>query len=64
VHESVGQEVEALVRAAAGRRGAVPVDPERHTAAVLRLAGDGYLESTTAVGTLLVDEPLRVRVPL
>lgn len=40
------------------------VDLERHTATVLRLTGDGYQESTTAAGSLLVDEPFRVRVPL
>lgn len=40
------------------------VDPERHTATVLRLAGDGYEEATTAVGELAVDEPFPARVPL
>jgi Uma2 family endonuclease len=40
------------------------VDPERHAATVLRLAGGGYEEAATAVGELLVAEPFRARVPL
>jgi Uma2 family endonuclease len=40
------------------------VDPERHAATVLRLAGDSYEEAMTAVGELLVDEPFPARVPL
>jgi Uma2 family endonuclease len=40
------------------------VDPERHTATVLRLAADGYEEALSAVDELAVDEPFPVRVPL
>jgi Uma2 family endonuclease len=40
------------------------VDPERHTATVLRLAAGGYEEAVTAVGELVVDEPFRVHMAL
>ena len=40
------------------------VDPERHTATVLRLAGHTYEEAQSAVGELLVEEPFPVTVPL
>lgn len=40
------------------------VDPERHTATVLRLAGARYAEILTAVGELDVEEPFPVVVPL
>ncbi|HVM26157.1 MAG TPA: Uma2 family endonuclease [Mycobacteriales bacterium] len=40
------------------------VDPERHTATVLRLGPSGYEEAVTAVGDLVVEDPFAVRVPL
>lgn len=40
------------------------IDPERHSATVLRLAADGYEEALTAVGELGVDEPFPASVPL
>lgn len=40
------------------------VDPERHTAMVLRLGSEGYDEELTAVGELVVEEPFPVTVPL
>ena len=40
------------------------VDPDRHTASVLRLTDDGYEEVLTAVGELVVAEPFPATVPL
>jgi Uma2 family endonuclease len=40
------------------------IDPERQTATVLRLRAGGYVETLTAVGELVAEEPFPVLVPL
>lgn len=40
------------------------VDPDRHTATVLRLRGEAYVQLAAATGELVVAEPFAVRVPL
>lgn len=40
------------------------VDPERHSATVLRLDEGGYVESLAAVGELQVEEPFSAVIPL